>query len=267
MSSHVDPAPADATAPPPGEPVGSIESLPIDVPVTQTEGQRWPQHVHDDHELLHAHTGRVTVRTPHAHYAVPRGASIWLPAGVPHDVHAAAGSSLRCSWFGADLAPAGLGTVTVLVTPPLFDRVLEHVMARDLTPAERRRAEAFALDLLRPATALDVELVRPRRPWLVVVTDALALDPADDRTLADWAQLCSVSPRTFARRFAEETGTSFARWRTELRLATAVQRLSTGEPVAAVARTVGFGSQAAFTTAFRRGLGVTTGAVARGARP
>lgn len=243
---------------------GAIESREIGIPAEFVDGYRWPMHTHpDEHELLWAITGRVTVVTPRAHFVAPRGASVWIPAGVPHDVHASGDSSIRCSWFDDRIAAPTLTTTTVLVTPTLFDRVLEYAMLTELEPDERDRAEAFALDLLRPARTQPVELPRPRSPWLVAVTDALLRNPADTRSVEQWAEGSAVSTRTFARRFTAETGMGFARWRSELRHLVAVQRLTTGEPVSAVARSVGFESQASFTTAFHRMAGVTPGAYAR----
>jgi AraC-like DNA-binding protein len=56
-----------------------------------------------------------------------------------------------------------------------------------------------------------------------------------------------------------DTGTSFARWRTQLRLQAALPRLVAGVPVATVARAVGYDTPSAFVAAFRRTTGVTPG--------
>jgi transcriptional regulator GlxA family with amidase domain len=61
--------------------------------------------------------------------------------------------------------------------------------------------------------------------------------------------------RTFARRFAAETGTSPLQWLLRARLAAAQQRLETSdEPVGRVAAACGFGSPASLRAHFGREL-------------
>jgi AraC-like DNA-binding protein len=91
------------------------------------------------------------------------------------------------------------------------------------------------------------------------VADALDADPADQRTLAAWGRTVGASARTLARVWRVDTGTSFARWRTQLRLQAALPRLVAGVPVATVGRAVGYDTPSAFVAAFRRSTGVTPG--------
>ncbi|MGG7464145.1 AraC family transcriptional regulator [Plantibacter sp. YIM 135347] len=249
----------------PDNPVASIRlaSHRIDTPRSQLEGQSWPLHAHRAHELLWGIDGLVTVSTPSAVYAVPGGASIWIPADVPHEVHAGAGSSLLCSWFAADEPRNGLDEVSVLVPPVLLDHVLTHLMQDGLSDAARANAEAFALDLLEPTPRLRVDLPLPTSPWLRVVTDAIIADPSNARTVEAWAEECSVSVRTLMRRFATETGMPLSRWRADARIRFAIQRLTLGDGVQSVARATGFRTAAAFGAAFRRRTGVTPGMFAR----
>lgn len=235
----------------------------IEIPADQADGECWPAHAHDAHELMWAVSGRLSVTTPDAHFAVPPGASIWIPAGVEHEVRAAAGCRLQCTWLARQADLHERRTTSVLVTPPLFDRVMEHLLSAPLDAEERRRAEAFAVDLLRPTRSVDVDVPRPRTPALVAVADALARDPADRRTVQEWAASCAVSTRTFTRAFQQETGRGFAAWRRDLRIRAAMQRLAAGEPPGAVARATGFAAQASFTTTFREVTGTTPAAFAR----
>jgi transcriptional regulator GlxA family with amidase domain len=72
------------------------------------------------------------------------------------------------------------------------------------------------------------------------------------------ARHACVSPRTFARRFRAETGTTPARWVREQRTRAAQELLeTTGLPVEHVARESGFGSASRLRTHFQRGLGTT----------
>lgn len=250
------------------EPGGSdapirLASHRIETPASEVDGQSWPMHAHRAHELLWGIEGPLTVSTAQAVYTIPGGASIWIPADVPHEVHAAAGSSLLCSWLAPDDTRPGLEQVAVLVPPPLLDQVLSHLMQDALDDTARRHAEAFALDLLVPTPRLTVDLPLPSTPWVRVVTDAILRDPADPRTIEEWAADAKVSVRTLTRRFRSETGLTISDWRQRARIRFAMQRLSRGDGVATVARATGFRTAAAFGASFRRMTGVTPGSVAR----
>lgn len=233
----------------------------IDI-LTTAEGAHWEAHSHDDHELLSAITRSVTVVTPDAVFIAPRGTSVWIPAGVVHEVTAVPGNSMRCTWFEPDAGAALTTRVVVTRVPPLLDQVLVE-LGRYTGPARRARAEAFALDLLADSREAEVGLPTPASPWLRAVTDALIADPADRRTVDAWAVQSAVSVRTFMRQFSAETGMAFSRWRSELRLHLAMSLLANGTEVGRTARAVGFESHAAFSAAFRRHTGVAPRTFAR----
>lgn len=67
------------------------------------------------------------------------------------------------------------------------------------------------------------------------MADALAADPADPRTLAEFAVHVAASPRTLARLFVSQTGLGFGRWRKQARPAVSLPLLAAGLPVARIA--------------------------------
>lgn len=81
-------------------------------------------------------------------------------------------------------------------------------------------------------------------------------DPASPRQLADFARAIGASPRTLARLFKSEMNTSFGAWRQQLRLARAIDALGRGMSMDGVAAEVGYANPAAFSTMFKRSLGV-----------
>ena len=65
-----------------------------------------------------------------------------------------------------------------------------------------------------------------------------------------------MSRRSFTRLFRKETGLSFVAWRQQACLVAALPRLAAGESVTSVAMALGYDNPAAFTTMFKRLLGV-----------
>ncbi|GLW56279.1 AraC family transcriptional regulator [Kitasatospora phosalacinea] len=92
-----------------------------------------------------------------------------------------------------------------------------------------------------------------------------------DTGVEQLARLAHMSPRTFARRFRQETGTTPHRWLTGQRVLLAQRLLeSTAQSVDAVAARCGFGNAAALRHHFARRLGTTPQAYRRafgGPRP
>ena len=123
----------------------------------------------------------------------------------------------------------------------------------------RRRAEAFAIDLVEPVPRLIFDVPLPTTPWLRQIADQLVASPADTRSVEEWATDAKVSTRTLTRRFPAETGLTFSEWRMRLRAHHAMQLLALGRSISFVARKTGFRSESAFGAAFRRTMGVTPG--------
>jgi transcriptional regulator GlxA family with amidase domain len=85
-----------------------------------------------------------------------------------------------------------------------------------------------------------------------------------DLTVGAMARHARLSPRTFARRFRQETGTTPLQWLTGQRVLLAQHHLeTTDEPVAAIAHRTGFGSIDTLRHHFARRLGTTPQAYRR----
>ena len=65
-----------------------------------------------------------------------------------------------------------------------------------------------------------------------------------------------TSTRTLYRRFLRETGITFARWKQQARLLESIRRLAEGASVTTTAMDLGYESASAFSTMFRRSLGI-----------
>jgi AraC-like DNA-binding protein len=91
------------------------------------------------------------------------------------------------------------------------------------------------------------------------ITDALAMDLADNRRLEEWADWAGIGARTMSRRFVAETGLTFAQWRQQARLLRALEKIADGVPVTTIALDLGYDNVSAFIDMFRRAMGTTPG--------
>lgn len=107
-----------------------------------------------------------------------------------------------------------------------------------------------------------------RDPRLGRVIAALHREPGRDWTLAALAAEMGSSRSVFAERFLAVTGTTPLRYLTELRMRLAAQWIGRERmPIDTAAERLGYGSQAAFSRAFKRVIGSPPGALRAAARP
>jgi len=231
-----------------------------DIPLSR--GTRFPPHRHDVHQLAWAARGVISVTVAGRIWVLPATRALWIPAGTPHTLE---GGPAVARAVYLDRSPRGWRRPTPVAVTPLLRELAGHLArpAGDGGPgavAARRRAEAVLLDLLEPVEAATIDVPMPSDPRAVAVAEALLAAPDDPRSLAAWGRAAGAAGRTLARLFEAETGLSFGRWRTNVRLRAAMLLLAEGEPVAVVAHRVGYATPSAFVAAFRRQLGATPGA-------
>nr|WP_255682845.1 AraC family transcriptional regulator [Dyella sp. 2HG41-7] len=97
----------------------------------------------------------------------------------------------------------------------------------------------------------------PSDPRLKTVCQRLLAGTSRVESLEQLATHVGASSRTLARLFESELQMSFVRWRQHVRLARALSQISQGRAIKAVARDAGYASCSAFSSMFRRVLGIT----------
>jgi AraC-like DNA-binding protein len=222
-------------------------------------GTRFEWHAHSDHQLAWSSVGVLTVLTHGGTFILPPTRALWIPAGTPHETRASGAAILRSAYLKPARCPIRWADPAPVVVTPLLAELISHLAGDKLASPQRTRAETLLFDLITPihTATLDVDL--PADPRAREVAEALLTDPADSRTLPAWGRHVGASSRTLARAFLAETGLSFGRWRTLIRLQAALPRLADGAPVSVVAGQVGYQTTSAFVAAFRAHTGVTPG--------
>lgn len=224
----------------------------------QTTSARWLEHSHPVDELLWVRDGALEVRVGGAAHLLCPSRGLLVPAGAVHASRVTTAATIGATSLRPRLASAP--------TPVRVDRalseLLRHLNDTPMPAAERLSAQRVCLDLIRRAPRLRPGLRLPDDPRIRRIAAALLDDPADDRSLAEWAGPGS-SVSTITRAFVADTGLSFAAWRRRARIDAATAALLAGLPVAAAGRRVGYHSASAFVTAFRSEAGTTPGGFLR----
>jgi AraC-like DNA-binding protein len=144
--------------------------------------------------------------------------------------------------------------VRAVALPADYDERGDDGLLMRLLMAEVKRLPVCALDLPLPASA-----------DLKQLCERILADLSARRPNASDAEEMQTSTRTLYRRFLRETGITFARWKQQARLLESIRRLAEGAPVTTVALDLGYESPSAFSTMFRRALGMAPRAFTAGA--
>lgn len=222
-------------------------------------GTRFEWHEHAEHQLAWSPEGVLVVLTQDASFVLPPSRALWVPAGTLHETGASGTAVLRSVYLRTRTCPIRWPAPTPVAVTPLLGELIHHLDDEALTGDERTRAEAVLFDLLAPLRSATIDVRLPSDPRARDVADALLADPADGRTLHQWGRAVGASSRTLARAFLTDTGLSFGRWRTLIRLQASLPHLAKELPVTAVAGLVGYRTTSAFVAAFRAQTGVTPG--------
>ena len=223
-------------------------------------GTRFEWHAHGQHQLAWSPEGVLVVLTASGgSYVLPPSRALWIPAGTVHETRASGAAVLRSVYLEARRCPIDWTMPTPVAVSPFLGELIHHLDDRGLGVAERSRAEAVLFDLLLPLRVATIDVRQPADPRARDVSDALLADPADPRTLHEWGRAVGASSRTLARVFLSDTGLSFGRWRTLVRLQASLRYLAERMPVSAVAPRVGYRTTSAYVAAFRAHTGVTPG--------
>jgi AraC-like DNA-binding protein/quercetin dioxygenase-like cupin family protein len=217
-------------------------------------------HRHDEHQIIYAARGVLSITTDAGSWVAPGTRAIWVPAGTVHAHRAYGELELHLVGLPATDNPLDLDTPTVLAVGPLLrELIVTYTRTAGEQSPERDRLRAVLLDQLRASPQQPLHVPTPTEPLLRTVCALLRADPSDNRTIADLGRAVGASARTLSRLFHDDLGMTFPQWHTQLRLHHALLLLANRTPVTAVAHQCGWSSASAFIDVFRRTFGHTPG--------
>jgi AraC-like DNA-binding protein len=222
-------------------------------------GHVMPPHRHPRSQLVYGVSGVMLVGSEQGRWVVPPERAAWIPAGVVHDLRMLSGVSTVTIWVDPDPDLALPRDCQVVAVSQLMRSLLLESV--DIAPEyDGGGREGLVMSLLLHELVrlpmLPLCLPFPRHEGLAQRCRAFLSEPRPHDTIDDWSAALNMSRRTFTRLFRKETGLAFSAWRQQACLFAAMPRLAADEAVTAVALDLGYDSPAAFTTMFKRLLGV-----------
>lgn len=225
------------------------------------DGDREIWHSHEQAQLVYATGGVLRVLTPVGSWLLPPSRAMWLVPGVDHELHAVGSVTLRSLYFEPETVSWLGKECSMIEVSGLLHELIVGMLADPLEYAPDSSAALIVPLLLKTLSNAAVVqgglLPLPTDARLRQICEKLMHEPGNNNTLEVWGEQFGLSTRTLARHFRDETGLSFGQWRQQMRISEAVYRLILKEPLPAVAEALGYASQSAFTTMFRKSMGTT----------
>lgn len=217
------------------------------------------QHRHRRCQLLYAASGVVAVSTPHGAWVAPPERAVWIPGGVPHAVRMVGEVSTRSVLIEPTACTALGRECRVLGVSPLLRSLLvtaaEMPMQYELGGRDALVMQLLLAELER-APVIPLAVPFPTSDTLARLCHEFLEHPNPHASIDGWCAMLCIGRRTFTRSFRRETSMSFAQWRQQACLLIALPRLAAGDSVTDIAMDLGYDSPAAFTTMFKRLLGI-----------
>jgi AraC-like DNA-binding protein len=228
-------------------------------------------HSHPWGQLAFSVTGVVRLTAGRGTYIVPPSRAVWIPPGVEHVVSVVEDAELRTLYLYKDgqrcgpvlIAPGGgppspwAECRVVEVSSLMRELVTQLLEQSGLLPHSEREhhLSALLLDELRRAQPVPLGVDLPHDKRLLALCEAVLDQPNRWATLDDWARSIGASPRTVARLFRSELGTTFLQWRQQVLLAKALSMAARKLPMAVISAELGYASPSAFSAMVRRSVG------------
>ncbi|MBX3603140.1 MAG: helix-turn-helix transcriptional regulator [Rubrivivax sp.] len=228
-------------------------------------------HRHPWAQVAMSSTGVIRMSAARSTYIVPPSRALWIPPDVEHVVTVLEDAEIRTLYvhpsarFLADAqAPDAASpferwpACRVLEVSPLLRELVPHLDTAPgaQAPDERERCiAALVLDELRRAAPVRLGIDLPADHRLRRLCEAMLDHPTRWTALEDWAAHIGASPRTVARLFRSELGSSFGQWRQQVLLAHALAMAARKQPMATIAAELGYASASAFSAMVRRAVG------------
>ena len=228
----------------------------------QSRGMVNDWHAHDAAQLFHVVKGSLAIDTEFGTFFAPPERAVWLPPRVAHQTRYLTDTELRYVYVQYEHARDLPQTPQVIQVTTLLRALILEFMSYPRSETEEgpaARISAVILDQLKMLPAAPLQLPMPQEKRLRDLCEGVVRCPAHIPTLAEAADRCATSVRSFERRMKSETGLSYRTWCRQVKLFRALELLAAGRSVSDVSHKLGYEGPSAFVATFKKAFGVTPG--------
>jgi AraC-like DNA-binding protein len=190
----------------------------------------------------------------------PASYAIWTPANKTHRAFNRTDIEYCAINICEKLSSKLPNQPCMIPLTPMLDAIISDFIERKITVIEAKEDRYLAYILIeRLAQAAPITNYLPvsEHRLLKPILTALEQDPADNKSLCEWAKQVFTCERTLARRFRSELNMSFNDWRQRAKLVKALSLLKQAISINEIAFQLGYSQGSSFIKMFRKMTGVT----------
>ena len=218
-----------------------------------------PIHSHKYGQLVLPLIGSMVCEVENQIWMAPPETAVWIPPQQLHTNKALSKATFCFVYIHPDHVPLPNQSCTLSITP-LVRELIVHIAN---LPTEQYDSPLYyklcdlLFDMLPTLVHEQLNFPLTDDPLLRKVANTLLNNPADRRTVSEWAASLAMSEKTFTRLVKKQAGMTFGQWRRQLHIVLSLQFLSQGHSVQITSELLGYESVTAFITMFKKALGVS----------
>lgn len=214
-------------------------------------------HQHQRGQLLWPQQGSMQLIVSQRQYSVTPAHVIWIPPQVQHGVAVPYHASYRSVYIVPELCCCLPNHLVMLRNNRLLNALLDRIsLSSDSTdwhmPVWQRLQTVLFDELVAAESELISYLPLPTDRRLAHLSKASVLP-----SLQALARSVGASEKTISRICQRELGLGYRDWRQQVHMATARTQLLAGHAIGDISHSLGFSSDSAFITCFKRIIGQT----------
>lgn len=232
-----------------------LSSLPVEATThTLKANQIDPMHSHRRHQVAYSGRSGANLLVGKRRLPIPKERALLIPQGVTHALQAYEFSEVKCVYFHGAVTDS---RVRIIALPSLVRELILELSKVDVPCDALPHLSTCLYDQLSRITGAEkVNEKQLSRP-LLHVCDTVLHNPSDRSSVDSLARQAGVSSRTLRRLATEELGCTISEFRTKIRMRAGARLLISGLPLSKVAAEVGYESDSAFFSAFKKTFGTT----------
>lgn len=215
-------------------------------------------HQHKKGQLLYASQGCMSFALKDSICILPPTKAVWIPPNTPHRALMTNVVAYRSLYFDCEVF-ACPSKITMIEVNNLLQALIDKMSfwEWDKPSSEMVNTTALFWEEFYAAKRYSFQLPLPSHRRLTTFRRELVEPSFLAPSLTTLASKVGASTKTVTRLFKSETGMNYQGWRQQWRLLKAVELLSTGMQVSAVADWLEFSSDSAFIAFFKKQTGQT----------
>ncbi|MGF1739916.1 helix-turn-helix transcriptional regulator [Vibrio profundum] len=186
--------------------------------------------------------------------------AIWIPPNIEHQSQYKQAQRYCSIYIEPEHALRMPSDPCIVAIDPVSKSILGQFSAWGTNHIDGHREQRLAhvlIDQFSHAPTMPDFLPNSQDKLLAPILTELQQNPADKRTLKEWASVAYTTERTLARRCKKELNMTFNDWKQRLLFITALRMLKQSTSVQDIAFELGYSSSSAFIAMFRRHAGTS----------